>query len=164
MGEVDRLRAELEQEREARHAAESLNAGRVVEARENWSARVDALEAELEQARKELQHEVDERYKAETGWTDTRAELEQARKDIEIFRDDCISAEDELEQARKEYRNGLVAAARACEHVENERDAQTCPHSNCDAQRYRDALERIADEGLDLTSEKVARDALAGDQ
>ncbi len=53
MGEVDRLRAELEQEREARHAAESLNAGRVVEARENWSARVDALEAELEQARKE---------------------------------------------------------------------------------------------------------------
>ncbi len=51
--------------------------------------------------------------------------------------------------------------------AELEQARSTCPHSNCDAQRYRDALERIAYEGCEANwawMVKIARDALAGDQ
>ncbi len=53
--------------------------------------------------------------------------------------------------------------------------AHTCPHSNCDAQRWRDALmriERVVDKVPEVSRHnavwatvlKIARDALAGDQ
>jgi hypothetical protein len=61
-----------------------------------------------------------------------------------------------------------VARLRA-ELEQARKDAHTCPHSNCDAQRFRDALERIADgswgANAQLHSHDVAvfaRDALAG--
>ncbi len=51
--------------------------------------------------------------------------------------------------------------------AELEQARSTCPHSNCDAQRFRDALKRI--EVMDRVNEpfdraqEIARDALAGD-
>ncbi len=76
--------------------------------------------------------------------------------------------EAELEQARKERASmnvALDATVRRAESAEAElkqerEDAQTCPHSNCDAQRWREALEQLAP--LDNDIGQIARDALAG--
>ncbi len=110
-----------------------------------------------------------------------RAELEQARKAAEAEAQLANEYHAELEQARKERGDlaiALDATVRRAENAEAERDeailwreresdsdAQTCPHSNCDAQRWRAALELIASIGYPgVLLQDIARGALAGDQ
>ncbi len=117
--------------------------------------RVQELEAKLSEA--------------ERGREDAISALAESVSDRELVLDKRIAElEAELEQARKERDDVVVAGAMAHEHVKRERDrlrdeleqarkdAQTCPHSNCDAQRYRNALERI--EKLPFLTAQGAKD------
>ncbi len=74
--------------------------------------------------------------------------------------DEFDTLEAELEQARKALAEESVLKWSA---RKGRQEAGTCPHSNCDAQRYRDALARIAAYKLNNALTKIARDALAGE-
>ncbi len=71
------------------------------------------------------------------------------------------------QEIRRLLANPASSALISREHIaellaELEQARSTCPHSNCDAQRYRDALERIRRQAVLSTALEIAREALAG--
>ncbi len=77
-----------------------------------------------------------------------QAELESYHAALFEAQKDAQKARAELEQARKEL---MLAIERAVD-------------AEAEAQRYRDALERIAGGSVDCSHHHIARDALAGDK
>ena len=87
--ELEQAERRIEAERNARHAAESLNAEEVVRVRENWQAQVESEKARAEEAEKERDWE------REVVAVDLREKLEQAERE----RDEALASLRDEEEA-----------------------------------------------------------------